>query len=84
MRNSKRRHKGTGRIRIVYAVFLVLYSLFTLLDAFVIPRNIVKILRGESKVISRKYKPLVTDTSYDDGNIRLQRRSEERRVGKEC
>ena len=76
MRNSKRRHKGTGRIRIVYAVFLVLYSLFTLLDAFVIPRNIVKILRGESKVISRKYKPLVTDTSYDDGNIRLQIRTE--------
>ena len=32
----------------------------------------MKILRGESKVISRKYKPLVTDTSYDDGNVRLQ------------
>ena len=76
MRNDRQTRRGTGRIRIVYAVFLVLYSLFVILDAFVIPRNIVRILRGESSVTEGKYKPVVTDDSYDDGNILIQIRTE--------
>lgn len=76
MRNDRQTRRGTGRFRIVYAVFLVLYSLFVILDAFVIPRNIVRILRGESSVTEGKYKPVVTDDSYDDGNILIQIRTE--------
>lgn len=76
MRKDRQAHRGTGKIRIAYAVFLVLYSLFVILDAFVIPRNIVRILRGESSVTKGRYKAVVTDDSYDDGNILIQIRTE--------
>ena len=76
MRKDRQAHRGTGKIRIAYAVFLVLYSLFVILDAFVIPRNIVRILRGESSVTEGRYKAVVTDDSYDDGNILIQIRTE--------
>lgn len=76
MTDKKHRKKGTGRIRIVYAVFLVLYSLFVILDAFVIPRNIVKILRGERSGVGGEYEAVVTDDSYDDGTILIRIRTE--------
>lgn len=76
MRNKKHKRRGTGRIRIAYAVFLVLYSLFVILDAFVIPRNIVRMLRGESGIDGGEYEPIVTDSSYDDGNIVIGIRTE--------
>ena len=80
MRDSKHRQtrRGTGRIRIIYAVFLVLYSLFVLLDTFVIPRNIVRIFR-EKGIFGAKYDPVITENSYDDGMISIQIRTE--RVG---
>lgn len=76
MKNNRQTRRGTGKIRIAYAVFLVLYSLFVILDAFVIPRNIVRILRGESNVTEGKYKAVVTDDSFDDGNILIRIRTE--------
>ena len=68
MRNDRQTRRGTGRFRIVYAVFLVLYSLFVILDAFVIPRNIVRILRGESSVTEGD-KTTYTIT-YTDGSTK--------------
>ena len=76
MTDKKHRRKGTGRLRIVYAVFLALYSLFVILDAFVIPRNIVRILRGERGPAGGRYEAIVTDDSYDDGNILIRIRTE--------
>ena len=75
MKKNKRRQNGTGRIRILYAVFLVLYSLFVLLDTFVIPRNIVRSSRGGGPAVTGKYEPVVTEDSYDDGNIMIQIRT---------
>ena len=75
MKKNKRRQNGTGRIRILYAVFLVLYSLFVLLDTFVIPRNIVRSSRGGGPAVTGKYEPVVTENSYDDGNIMIQIRT---------
>lgn len=75
MKKNKRRQNGTGRIRILYAVFLVLYSLFVLLDTFVIPRNIVLSSRGGGPAVTGKYEPVVTEDSYDDGNIMIQIRT---------
>jgi exopolysaccharide biosynthesis protein len=75
MKKNKHRQNGTGRIRILYAVFLVLYSLFVLLDTFVIPRNIVRSSRGGGPAVTGKYEPVVTEDSYDDGNIMIQIRT---------
>ena len=73
MRDRKQRKakSGTGRVRIVYAVFLLLYSIFVLLDAFVIPRNIVRAFRSGNDLRGGEYEPIVTDDSYDDGTIRM-------------
>ena len=78
MRDRKQRKakSGTGRVRIVYAVFLLLYSIFVLLDAFVIPRNIVRAFRSGNDLRGGEYEPIVTDDSYDDGTIRIRIKSE--------
>ena len=60
----------------MYAVFLVLYTLFVLLDAFVIPRNIVRTPWGTGNSRRGKYKAVVTDSSYDDGEIQISIRTE--------
>jgi exopolysaccharide biosynthesis protein len=75
MKTNKHRQNGTGRIRILFAVFLFLYSLFVLLDAFVIPRNIVRLFREKGPAVTGKYEPVVTEDSYDDGNIKIQIRT---------
>lgn len=78
MRDRKQRKakSGTGKVRIVYAVFLLLYSIFVLLDAFVIPRNIVRAFRSGNDLRGGEYEPIVTDDSYDDGTIRIRIKSE--------
>ena len=52
-----------GAIRLGFALLLYLFVLFVLLDAFVIPRNIVEWAR-------------ITENSYDDGNIKIKIRQE--------
>ncbi len=72
-----------GRIRLIYAIVLVLYSVFVLLDAFVIPRDVISeemmdtaIDQAlESSIDGEEYTPIVTDKSYDDGNIFIKIRS---------
>ena len=46
-----------------------------LLDTFVIPRNIVRSSRGGGPAVTGKYEPVVTEDSYDDGNIMIQIRT---------
>ena len=64
------------RVRLAYTVFLVLYTLFVLLDAFVIPRNIVRMLGRGTGNGGGLYRPVVTEDSYDDGRIRIQIRTD--------
>ena len=47
-----------------------------LLDAFVIPRNIVRAFRSGNDLRGGEYEPIVTDDSYDDGTIRIRIKSE--------
>lgn len=72
--NKKEGRRGGGsvrrRIRIGYAVLLAAYAVFVLLDAFVIPRNIVRTEWGLGKFFE-KGKAVVTDSSYEDDNISI-------------
>lgn len=67
-----------GMIRILYVIILVLYVLFVLLDAFVIPRDIVWAGRSSFGAVRRRHKPVITENSYDDGSIQLKIRTDRR------
>lgn len=70
-KESGRRGASVLRVsRIVYAILLFAYAVFVLLDAFVIPRNIVRTEWGLGKLFN-KGKAVVTDTSYEDDNISI-------------
>ena len=63
---------GIIRFRIAYAVLLVIYCLFVLLDTFVLPRNIVRIERALKDLGAHgDYDAVITEDSYDDGKIRI-------------
>ena len=64
------------RIRIGFAVFLILYTAFVLLDAFVIPRNIVRADHSVSGLPFVDYDPVITEDSYEDGRISISIRTE--------
>lgn len=72
-----------GRIRLIYAVALILYAAFVLLDAFVIPRDIISAAEADSRIDDalktsingEEYTPIVTGKSYDDGNIFIKIRT---------
>ena len=69
-----KRHAPFGiiRFRIAYAVLLVIYCLFVLLDTFVLPRNIVRIERALKDLGAHgDYDAVITENSYDDGKIRI-------------
>ena len=65
-----------GAIRLGFALLLYLFVLFVLLDAFVIPRNIVEWVQGEEGLNRGRYKARITENSYDDGNIKIKIRQE--------
>ena len=65
-----------GAIRLGFALLLYLFVLFVLLDAFVIPRNIVEWVQGEERLNRGRYKARITENSYDDGNIKIKIRQE--------
>lgn len=72
-----------GRIRLIYAVAMILYAAFVLLDAFVIPRDIISAAEADSRIDDalktsingEEYTPIVTGKSYDDGNIFIKIRT---------
>ncbi len=64
---------------ILFSVFLVGYSAYILLDAFVIPSDVVAMsdVIEETDVSSTEseavyHEPEITDTSYDDGLVQIQ------------
>ena len=72
------------RIRLIFVISLFLYCVFVLLDAFVIPRDVISAEEmagmdgsGEGKPGTGKpdYKPVITKNSYDDGNISIELKS---------
>ena len=76
-RDPEKLRKKRRRIRLFYALFLFLYALFVLLDAFVIPRGIVRAGRRKAGgAAGSLYDPVITENSYDDGNIRIRIRTE--------
>ena len=75
--NKSRKKLGLrGRIRIGYAAALTLYVLFVLLHAFVIPRDIIKADWNLAGLGKSRRRPVVTDHSYDDGEISIEIRTE--------
>jgi len=69
-RPRRRRRSARSRIRLAYGMFLVLFTLFVLLDAFLIPRNIVRAGRRGGR-LSDGGRAVVTENSYEDDNIRI-------------
>ena len=65
-------------IRILYGILLFLYVLFVLLDAFVIPRDIVWAGRSSFGAGRGRHRPVITENSYDDGNIKIEIRTDRR------
>lgn len=65
-----------GWVRLIYALLLLACFVFILLDAFVIPRNIVRAGRGAGRAakraLARAHKPVITEDSYDDGQITIR------------
>lgn len=67
-----------GRIRLIYAVVLILYVTFVLLDAFVIPRDIVSmgtLLGLNGGTDHERYEPVITENSYVEGGFELIEKS---------
>ena len=83
MEKKDRKIGRRGRIRLIYAVALILYAAFVLLDAFVIPRDIISAAEADSRIDDalktsingEEYTPIVTGKSYDDGNIFIKIRT---------
>ena len=83
MEKKDRKIGRRGRIRLIYAVALILYAAFVLLDAFVIPRDIISAAEADSRIDDalktsingEEYTPVVTGKSYDDGNIFIKIRT---------
>ena len=85
MKDENRKKSGLRkRIRLIFVISLFLYSVFVLLDAFVIPRDVISAEEmagmdgsGEGKPGTGKpdYKPVITKNSYDDGNISIELKS---------
>ena len=73
-RENKPKRPVRSLIRRGYALFLILYALFVLLDAFVIPRNIVR-RGGKKKELRDGGTPTITETSYEDRNIQISIRT---------
>ena len=85
MKDENRKKSGLRkRIRLIFVISLFLYCVFVLLDAFVIPRDVISAEEmagmdgsGEGKPGTGKpdYKPVITKNSYDDGNISIELKS---------
>lgn len=85
MKEENRKKSGLRkRIRLIFVISLFLYCVFVLLDAFVIPRDVISAEEmagmdgsGEGKPGTGKpdYKPVITKNSYDDGNISIELKS---------
>jgi exopolysaccharide biosynthesis protein len=83
MEKKDRKIGRRGRIRLIYAVALIVYAAFVLLDAFVIPRDIISAAEADSRIDDalktsingEEYTPIVTGKSYDDGNIFIKIRT---------
>ena len=78
--HEKKRHPY--RWGVIYGLLLTVYAVFTLLDAFVIPRDIVYLDElssssssseeaSTSSEESTQNEPVVTDTSYQSDNISI-------------
>ena len=66
----RRGRSARSRIRLAYSLFLILFTLFVLLDTFLIPRNIVR-AGGKGGRLSDGGRAIVTENSYEDDNIRI-------------
>lgn len=83
MEKKDRKIGRRGWIRLIYAVALIIYAVFVLLDAFVIPRDIISAAEADSRIDDalktsingEEYTPIVTGKSYDDGNIFIKIRT---------
>ena len=84
MKEENKKKSGLRkRIRLIFVISLIFYTVFVLLDAFVIPSGVISVEEmmglgsgnGRPGISRPDYKPVVTKNSYRDGNIFIELKS---------
>ena len=82
-KENKKKSGLRKRIRLIFVISLIFYTVFVLLDAFVIPSGVISVEEmmglgsgnGRPGISRPDYKPVVTKNSYRDGNIFIELKS---------